>query len=100
MAAVAVAAVVIVAMGVGGGPVRAQEAEEVADDHGDTPPTATGLPLGGSLAGRIDPLFDRDFFKLDLSGRSGETDVWLYTTGELDTLLYLFSGARQSALGE
>ena len=37
--------------------------------------------------------FDFDFFSLDLSGRTGETDVWLYTTGELDTLLYLFSEA-------
>ena len=26
-----------------------------------------------------------DVFKLDLSGRSGTTDIWIYTTGELDT---------------
>ena len=71
VAVAAVAAVVIVAMGVGEGPVWAQEAEEVADDHGNTPPTATDLPLGGSLAGRIDPLFDRDFFKSGPFGQDG-----------------------------
>ena len=40
------------------------------------------------------------FFKLDLSGRTGETDVWLYTTGELDTLLYLYSGAGSLLIAE
>ena len=61
--------------------VRAQ-----ADDHGDFPGTATPLPLGTSVAGRIDPGDDKDFFKLDLSSASGDTDVWIYTTGDLNTV--------------
>ena len=61
-----------------------------ADDHGHYLDTATTLLLGDSAAGRIDPGFDRDFFKLDLSGTSGTTDVWIYTTGELDTRGWLY----------
>ena len=86
----AFAVAVVVAMGVGGGLVWAQT---VDDDHGDTTATATELALGASASGEIDPPGDWDFFRLDLSERTDETDVWLYTTGELDTLLYLFSGA-------
>ena len=59
---------------------------QAADDHGDALSTATNLPLGSSVAGRIDPSDDQDVFKLDLSRRSGATDVWLYTTGDLDTV--------------
>ena len=58
---------------------------QTADDHGNTFGSATPLALGTSLAGRIDPGNDVDVFKLDLSTRSGITDVWMYTTGELDT---------------
>ena len=61
--------------------VRAQ----TGDDHGNDLNNATNLPLGSSVAGRIDPGDDVDVFKLDLTGRSGSTDVWIYTTGELDT---------------
>ena len=56
-----------------------------ADDHGHFLDTATTLSLGSPVAGRIDLGFDRDVFKLDLSGASGNTHVWLYTTGDLDT---------------
>ena len=42
--------------------------------------------LGSSIAGRIDPGDDTDVFKLDLSQASGVTDIWVYTTGELDTV--------------
>ncbi len=63
---------------------------QTADDHGDTFATATNLPLGSSAAGRIDPDDDRDVFRLDLSGRSGSTDVWVYATGELDTVGWLY----------
>ena len=63
---------------------------QTADDHGDTFATATHLPLGSSAAGRIDPDDDRDVFRLDLSGRSGSTDVWVYATGELDTVGWLY----------
>ncbi len=58
---------------------------QTADDHGNTFGTATPLSLGSSITGRIDPGNDVDVFKLDLTGRSGNTDVWVYTTGELDT---------------
>ncbi len=67
-----------------------------SDDHGNTLSTATVLPLDSSIGGRIDPGDDRDVFKLDLSSASGNTHVWLYTTGTLDTWggLYDSSGDR------
>ena len=67
---------------------------QTTDDHGNYLNNATNLPLGSSVAGRIDPGNDVDVFKLDLSGRSGSTDVWIYTTGELNSLggLYNSSG--------
>ena len=60
------------------------------DDHGNTFAEATPISLGSSIAGRIDPTDpgsdpDVDAFSLDLSGRQGVTDVWIYTTGDLDT---------------
>ena len=58
---------------------------QTSDDHGNSFAAATPFSLGSSIAGRIDPGDDVDVFKLDLSGRSGATDVWIYTTGELDT---------------
>ena len=64
-----------------------------ADDHGDLFRTATPLPLDSSVAGRIDPSDDRDVFRLDLSDRSGSTDVWIYTTGDLDTVAWLYNSA-------
>ena len=66
-------------LGVGG--LEAQS----ADDHGNYLQTATTLALGSSIDGRIDRGDDRDFFRLDLSGRSGVTDVWIYTTGDFDS---------------
>ena len=69
---------------------------QTTDDHGNTLDDATDLPLGSSIAGRIDPGDDRDVFKLDLSGASGDTRVWIYTTGDLDTWgrLYESNGDR------
>ena len=55
------------------------------DDHGNFLNTATTLSLGVPVAGRISPADDLDVFKLDLSGASGATDVWIYTTGDFDT---------------
>ena len=63
---------------------------QTADDHSDSLNTATGLPLGTPIAGRIAPAEDNDIFKLDLSDASGPTDVWIYTTGALDTFGGLF----------
>ena len=79
-------AAVLFAFVTGAGSVTAQ----TADDHGDYFNNATNLPLGSSVAGRIDPGDDWDIFKLDLSGTSGTTDVWIYTTGELDTQGWLY----------
>ena len=72
---------------------------QTGDDHGNDLNNATNLPLGSSVAGRIDPGDDVDVFKLDLSGRVGATDVWIYTTGELDTAggLYYSSGGQPFA---
>ena len=63
---------------------------QTADDHGDSLNTATGLPLGTPIVGGIDPAEDNDIFKLDLSDAPGPTDVWIYTTGALDTYGGLF----------
>ncbi len=72
------------------------------DDHGGSFPTATALPLDSSIAGRIEPGNDRDVFKLDLSGTSGATDVWIYTTGNLNTRGWLYdsSGNRLAFNGD
>ena len=69
---------------------------QAADDHGDALSTATNLPLGSSRAGRIDPGDDQDLFRLDLTGRSGSTDVWIYTTGDLDTVGWVLRQPCQS----
>ena len=69
-------------------------AAQTADDHGDTFATATTIPLGSSMAGRIDHGDDHDVFKIDLSGASGLTDVWAYATGEHDTVGGLYDSDR------
>ena len=63
------------------------------DDHGNYLDTATTLSLGSSAGGRIETGDDWDIFKLDLSGRSGSTDVWIYTTGDFDSLGALYNSA-------
>ena len=63
---------------------------QVGDDHGDTFGAATGISLGSSIAGRIDHGQDRDVFRLDLTGASGLTNVWIYTTGAVDTIGWLY----------
>ena len=59
---------------------------QAGDDHSDSFAGATPISLGGSVAGRVDTAEDLDFFVLDLSTASGTTDVWLYSTGRIDTL--------------
>ena len=51
-------------------------------DHGGTATTATTVTLGSSTPGRINPASDSDVFQFTLTA---ETDVWVYTTGELDS---------------
>ena len=80
--------VLCLALNAGGARVQA------ADDHGDAFSTATNLPLGSSRAGRIDHSDDRDVFRLDLSGRTGSTDVWVYATGDLDTVGWLYDSSE------
>ncbi len=70
----------------GAGDVGAQS----SDDHGNTFSAATSISLGSSLAGRIDHGEDRDVFKLDLTRASGFTNAWIYTTGAVDTLGWLY----------
>ena len=65
------------------------------DDHGDTILTATDLPLGSSADGRIDPGNDQDVFRLELSGESSDTEIWMYTTGEFDTYGELLTSAGE-----
>ena len=66
---------------------------QAADDHGNYLSNATNLPLGSSVAGRIDPGDDRDVFRLDLSRQSGSTDVWIYATGDLNTDGWLYDNS-------
>ena len=51
---------------------------------------AYDLPLDGSFPGTINPYNDIDFFKLDLSGQAGTTDVRIYTTGAFNTIGALY----------
>ena len=57
-------------------------------DHGDTRDTATTLAVGGSVQGRIDPSDEEDYFKIVLSS---DADLWVYTTGLLDTVGTLYT---------
>ena len=92
---VVVAAFAVVVAAVGGGMALAQT---VDDDHGNTTATATELALGAPVSGEIEAAFDLDYFRLDLSGQSGETDVWLYTTGDLDSLMFLLDSEAEVLL--
>ena len=67
--------------------------QTIEDDHGDTISTATSLSLGSSVEGRIEPGNDLDVFRLDLSRASSDTDVWIYTSGDLDTTGELLTNA-------
>ncbi len=53
---------------------------------------AYDLPLDGSYTEPtyIYPADDIDYFKLDLLGQAGDTDVRIYTTGEFDTIGELY----------
>ena len=59
---------------------------QLVDDHGNNTAEASPLQLGSSIEARIDYVSDIDVFELDLSGRAGAVDIWLYTTGEIDTI--------------
>ena len=57
------------------------------DGHGNVFNTATDRPLGSSIAGNNRPSIDRYIFRLNLSGASGPTDVWIYTASEADAVV-------------
>ena len=61
-----------------------------ADDHGQYLTQPRRCCWGIRQRGASTPDTTWDVFKLDLSGTSGTTDVWIYTTGELDTLGWLY----------
>ena len=68
--------------------------QTVDDDHGNSYDTATDVALGSSLEARIDPGHDRDVFRIDLSGESGDTDLWVYATADgFDTVGGLYDSA-------
>ena len=52
-------------------------------DHPNTRSAATGLAPDSSLRGRIDPGDDEDLFRIVVAD---DTDLWVYTTGDLDTV--------------
>ena len=58
------------------------EPEPPADDHGDTRADATNLALGGRRSGRIDPVGDKDVFRIQVEQPGALT---VYTTGSMDT---------------
>ena len=72
------------------GPYRV-EAHEL-DDHGDTINTAEVLPLERHRTGVIGPVEDSDLFWFRVPTN---TEVWLYTTGDMDTQgrLYAYDGS-------
>ena len=60
-----------------------------------TATSSTPLTLGASVAGRIDSGDDRDVFRLDLSTAGSIADIWIYTTGDTDTLGGLYDSTGQ-----
>ncbi len=64
--------------------------EASTTDHGGSRSAATRLSLGSLLEGSINPADDEDYFKIVLSSR---TDLWVYTSGALDTTGELLNSA-------
>ena len=66
------------------------------DDHGNYLNTATPISLGSSIAGRIGSGDDLDVFRLTVQRF---TDVWIYTTGDLDSLGGLYDSSGELLIG-
>ena len=64
--------------------------EASTTDHGNSMSAATTLSLGSSMEGSIDPEDDEDYYKIVAPSN---TDLWVYTSGELDTTGELFRSA-------
>ena len=67
-------------------------AAQAADDHGDSPETATLLPISSPVTGMIGHTYDVDYFRIDLVGR---TRVDISTSGPTDTRGWLFDGTGE-----
>ena len=57
-------------------------------DHADTRTAGTLVTLGTAVAGRISSDSDSDYFRIVLTA---DTDLWAYTTGDVDTTGELYS---------
>lgn len=66
----------------GDGPWSTPSKTGATADHGGTTATATSITLGSSADGRIATAADADVFSITVTAGA---DVWLYTTGDLDT---------------
>ena len=73
----------------GDGPWSATETGATTD-HSDSRSGATPLTLGSAIEGSIDGADDEDYFRISLAS---ETDLWVYTSGPLDTTGYLLSSS-------
>ena len=63
----------------------------VTTDHGGTSASATPLALASPVEGRIEPATDVDRFRIRVTT---QTDVWIYSTGALDTTATLYSASN------
>ena len=75
----------------GDGPWPTPERTVVTTDHGGTRASATPLALASPVEGRIEPATDVDRFRIRVTT---QTDVWIYSTGALDTTATLYSASN------
>ena len=73
------------------GPWSTPERTVVTTDHGGTRASATPLALASPVEGRIEPATDVDRFRIRVTT---QTDVWIYSTGALDTTATLYSASN------
>ena len=72
---------VLVAFLLAGGNVRAED-----PDFSNDIANAQDLTVGTAIAGNINPGTDVDYFKIDLSTRSGDVDLWVYAFSNFDSM--------------
>ena len=68
-----------------------------ADDHGNDAASATRLDLNSSRRGRIETSGDEDWFRLETNG---PRDVWIRTTGGLNTVGMLLDASNQQVASD
>lgn len=81
---------------IGIGPGTSTTVPGASDDHGDTTATATNASIPGSASGKIDHVWDKDYYRFTLSTT---TKVTLSGTGSTmtDGLLYTSAGTAIAA---